>query len=217
MLINHEYKFIFIHIYKVAGTSLLNAFANQTYSPFVPWEIRPALTRLSRKMHWPFSFPIDIHASALQARQYLGNDIFSSYFKFAFVRNPWDWQVSLYEYAKQTRKHPQHNSALQFEDFDEYLYWRINHDKHLQKEFVTDDSDNIILDFIGKYENLESDVSKICLKINELNSGKASFEPKLAHFNKTKTRNSYLNYYDDTTYNLVREQFKEDVELFGYF
>lgn len=208
MLINHRHKFIFIHIYKVAGTSVLNALENSTYPPYVPAKLRPSVTRITRKFNLSPSFPLRMHAKARDAKSKLPSEIYDNYFKFAFVRNPWDWQVSLFEYARQYRNHPQSTFMCSFENFDEYIKWRVTQEKTLQKEFVADESGNIIVDFIGRFEQLEKDFTEA--------SKKAGLEVRLPQFNKTKNRKSYVEYYSDHTRQMIQDHFEEDIELFNY-
>ena len=208
MLINHRHQFIFIHVYKVAGTSVLNALENSTYPAYVPQKLRPSVTRITRKFKLSPSFPMRMHAKARDAKSKLPPEIYDSYFKFAFVRNPWDWQVSLFEYARQYKSHPQNRLMRSFQDFDAYIEWRVTQEKTLQKDFVTDESGNIIVDFIGRFEQLEEDFAEA--------SQKAGLNVHLPKFNKTKSRRSYVEYYSDRSRELIQDHFKEDIELFNY-
>lgn len=208
MLINHRQKFIFIHVYKVAGTSVLNALENSTYPAYIPERTRPAITRFARRFNLSPSFPLRMHSKAKDAKFNLPSDVYDNYFKFAFVRNPWDWQVSLYEYARQYENHPQRKLMQSFKDFDDYLDWRVSQEKTLQKEFVTDDEGNVIVDYIGRFERLEDDFAEICKK--------AGIEASLPQFNKTRSRQSYTQYYSDRTRQLIEDNFREDIEFFNY-
>lgn len=151
MLISFSRQFIFIHIYKVAGTSVREAL-----SPYA-WKPRQLLVnRLARKISSRIRLPFDrcrralpYHATAWEGQQHYSARTYDRFFKFAFVRNPWDWQVSLYHFMRQCEDHKQYEMTRTMSGFEEYLYWRIREDKTLQKEFVTDDEGNLIVDFIG--------------------------------------------------------------------
>ncbi|MGB3788102.1 MAG: sulfotransferase family 2 domain-containing protein, partial [Phormidesmis sp.] len=195
-------------VYKVAGTSVLNALENATYPGYVPVAVRPSITRLARKFHLSSSFPVRVHSKAKEVKAKLKPAMYENYFKFAFVRNPWDWQVSLYEYSRQHKSHPQKNLMSSFKDFDDYIRWRVKEEGTLQKEFVTDNNGELIVDHIGKFEKLSADFVEICDKIG--------LAVSLPEFNKTKSRKDYTAYYTDETQRLVAEHFKEDIEMFDY-
>ena len=92
-------------------------------------------------------------------------------------------------------------------DFNEYLVWRVNEDKKLQKDFITSPNDEVIVDFIGRYEKLTEDFLHVC-KVLNLNAS-------LPHLNKS-SRRKYESYYNAETRRIVEEHFREDIELFGY-
>ena len=146
------------------------------------------------------------HASALQIRELLPNGIFSNYFKFSFVRNPWDWQVSLYHFAQQKDTHFQNESIKQM-SFSDYLNWRVTSDLKLQKDFLTDESDNLLVDFVGKMESIEKDFQTVCERLD--------INISLPHKN-TSVHKPYQEYYDKKLKNLVAEHFRPDIEMFGY-
>lgn len=95
-----------------------------------------------------------------------------------------------------------------FKSFDEYIEWRVTQEKTLQKEFVTDESDNIIVDYIGRFERLQEDFAEA--------SRKAGLNVQLPQLNKTKERKSYTEYYSDFTRQLIQNHFQEDIDFFGY-
>ena len=75
-------------------------------------------------------------------------------------------------------------------------------------EFVCDDEGNVIIDFIGKYENLSTDFRTVCQR-----AGLPSIE--LPHLNKS-TSGEYRKYYTNETRDFVAKMAQKDIELFGY-
>jgi len=206
MVISYSHQFIFFHLYKVAGTSIKKALDRYESKPPLIGKVfrRLNITELMPFPRWR-AFPT--HMKARMARNLLPEETFSSFFKFAFVRNPWDWQVSLYYYALQEKKHPQHELTKKFRDFDEYIHWRMTEDRQLQKDFVSDENGRMIVDFIGKYENLYDDFRHVCKIL--------SLEAELPHLNKSDHQD-YRSYYNDKTRELIARHFKEDIDLFNY-
>lgn len=86
MVVNHQYKFLFIHIPKSAGT-------------FVTRFLGTNISGCTRT-----NIDGDGHMSLQKAGQVIDNR-FDEYYKFCVVRNPWDWYVSLYEYTKARKGH----------------------------------------------------------------------------------------------------------------
>ncbi len=160
MLISHSHKFIFIHVYKVAGTSINTALLPYTHSR----SKKNKLKSLLRICPSYFNSDFNQHISAKELKLALPNKLFNSYFKFGFVRNPWDWQVSLYHFALQNPKHHQHDLIKRMHSFDEYIDWRINKDLRLQKDFLYDGNE-LLVNYIGKIESLENDLKIICDKV----------------------------------------------------
>lgn len=204
MLISYEHKFIFVHIYKVAGTSITNALERFVHKPNM---ISAFLRRLGIKQNNHDYSPLHSHSTAIEIKNNFPEQVFNSFFTFAFVRNPWDWQVSLYHYMLQNSLHRQHKLIKSMKDFGEYLEWRVREDKKLQKDFVTDYDGKIILDFVGKYEYLSEDFDHVCKTLN--------IAASLPHLKKSKHRD-YRMYYNDQTKRLIEEHFSEDIDLFQY-
>jgi len=209
MLISIKKNFLFIHVCKVAGVSIeniLKPYSNNNH-PFV------IINKLFKKINIenPIGIPkykvYDRHAKARDIKKELPNDLYRKLYKFAFVRNPWDWQVSLYHFIKSSPDHFRYNLVKDM-NFKDYLRWRVYEDKTLQIDFVTDENGQIIVDFIGRYENLYQDLKKVCKVLNI----KFNYLP---HLNKSK-HDYYKKYYCKETRKIVERNFKEDIEFFKY-
>ena len=191
MIVSHNKKFIFFQLYKVAGTS-----------------IRKSL----EKYKSPISTKPHIKPSHLKNKIFNGHSgdiLLKDYFTFSFVRNPWDWQVSLYFFMLKDKGHFQYN-IIKNMSFEEYLDWRVHEDCKPQYMFLSENEDlssPINMDFIGKYEFLNSDFNKVCNILN--------LDSTLPHLNKT-THNNYISYYNETTRKMVEDAFKIDIDYFGY-
>lgn len=74
-------------------------------------------------------------------------------------------------------------------------------------DFMCDEKGNIIIDFIGRYENLDADFEKACKAIGIKN--------KLPHLNKSDHDN-YRQYYTNETQKIVEGWVKKDLEMFNY-
>lgn len=204
MIISRKKEFAFIHVPKTAGTSITEAL-----SPYDDRSIIETLLNFKPLNAFPFFYslnPLPQHIRANKLRDYLSQPIFQKLYTFAFVRNPWDWQVSLFHYLRESIFHPKYSTVCNM-DFQQFLQWRIQSYKITQNEFITNRQGNIIVDFVGRFEHLEQDFRRICRKIG------VPFN--LPHKNKSRHRN-YRKYYTEKTKNLVVRYFKQDIELFDY-
>jgi hypothetical protein len=212
MLISYLNEFIFIHTYKTAGTSIHHALRRYAFpNPFkryVNIVTRRLANRLDLDIPDPFYkdriFPT--HIKAREIKSQLPPEVFDNFFKFAFVRNPWDWQVSLYFYMQQSPSHFQYDIVAPM-TFDEYIEWRVTEDRWFQKDFVVDENGRLLVDFVGKYEQLNQDFQQVCDTLG--------LDAALPHKQKSSHRD-YRTYYNERTKHLVEEYFKEDIEFFGY-
>jgi len=222
-VVSHDNKFIFIHIPKTAGTSLNEALTKEpAVTPqklgrklrYLPTLLNPK-EPTSPKLITP---PIEKHAKALNIKQTLGKKLWGNYFTFTFVRNPWDMMVSSYKWWLQKAHmwpHLQQDICRiqHMKGFREFLQSpygakMINEQQGSIMDWITDEDDRIIVDYIGKFESLEQDFSQICKIINM---------PKLTlpHSNVTN-REDYRKYYDDQTREWVAKRFSRTVKQFNY-
>ena len=204
MLVNRKHGYVYVHVYKVAGQSVKLALRRYHYR-YLPGLRTPIAHLVELPMAYSFR-PLDAHATAVQIRDMLGPEEYNKLFSFSFVRNPWDWQVSLYHFIQKNKLNYQRRMVSEM-SFPDYIKWRVEEDCHLQSEFVVDRHGETIVDFVGKYENLSDDFAQICSKIG--------VDASLPHVNASEHA-AFRSYYDDHTAALIGEAFKEDVERFGY-
>jgi len=212
MLISYSHQFIFFHIPKTAGNSIhamLDPYAHFTTKRIVNRVLsRFRLNRHFAKIPHKKFKTYNRHVTAQELQNLIPKNAFSNFYKFAFVRNPWDWQVSLYHYILKTPNLEMYEIVNSLRDFDEYLNWRVKKAKKLQRDFIADDAGNLMVDFVGKFENLQDDMRKVCSHLN-LNF------TLLPHLNRSSHKD-YRFYYTPQTVDLISKAFREDIELFGY-
>lgn len=206
MIISHQKKFIFIHNYKVAGTSIKNSLKRYNNKSFLRSTNSDKVRFIFGLYPRIYSSSFPGHMKAIELKKELPPKIFDDYFKFGFVRNPWDWQVSLYTYMLKLESHHQHELIKSMKSFDEYIDWRVHNDLHLQKEFFYAD-DECLMDYVGKMENLESDFTAVCEKVNIV--------AELPHLNASR-KDDYLKYYSKESFTMVSQAFEDDIKLFEY-
>jgi len=188
-----DLKCIFVHIPKAAGISINRAlFGNAGGS----------------------------HRSIFQYSLIYNELEFDEYYKFSFVRNPWDRLLSAYLFLKEgglhendanwgEKKLKQYNC---FHDFVKNWVNKSNIEKEIhfkpQYKFITLNG-KIAVDDVYKVENIHVNFSKICAKLDVVNN--------LQTLNKTKVKlENYKNYYNEETINIVGRVYKKDIELFDY-
>ncbi len=208
MLLSYRHKFIFIHVWKVAGMSIQRALAKHAEVPN-PTRLARTIRRMGLNRWLPLFDPItfDEHIPAADLRERLPATVFNESFKFAFVRNPWDLEVSLYHFTLSNKKFPKYEKIKSKGSFDAYIEWRARKRRKLQKDFVTDAEGRLLVDFVGRFERLQEDFQYVCSRIG--------VDATLPHVNASKHRD-YRSYYTTRTMNLLKEAAREDIELFGY-
>lgn len=125
------------------------------------------------------------------------------FFKFTFVRNPWDKAVSEWKYFSKIE--PNYNKTFKESLCKKIKTWELYPWKEhnwYQWQYAEG------CDFVGRFENLQEDFNIVCDKIGIPRK-------TLPHQNKTSHKH-YTKYYDDETYESVRRRFFSDIEMFDY-
>jgi chondroitin 4-sulfotransferase 11 len=157
--------------------------------------------------------------------QYKKADIekYTKYYKFVFVRNPRDRIVSAFFYLKAHTKrafdiefaNKYLKEYVTFEDFilalrDSSTRHKILNWTHFKPQYtyICDEENHIAVDFIGRYENINSDFDYLKLKLNR---------PSKELLSKNRSNhNPYWEYYNKEMVEIVREIYSNDINLFNY-
>lgn len=233
MIISHKYKFIFLE-YPKTGTLSMSTILRKHHSEINWVRFKNHKKKEGRIRHNGLNQALIAHPEC------------SNYFKFAFVRNPWDRAVSL-------KYHLIHSQKYREIEFSEYISSRHFKAQPTFYQFCEKNYEN--LDFIGKYENLEEDFKNVCNiiglekmeKLHHLN--KRDNEEKEKRLIKSLERRKsltkdtekiiglekkinemqerrqikknikprdYREYYDEETCKIVADKYSKDIEYFEY-
>jgi hypothetical protein len=205
MLISHSRKFLFIHIYKTAGSSLETILA-----PMCSFRHSRKCRFKHLLLGWPDLFSDDFHrhADALEVKAALHQQVHGKYFAFSFVRNPFAWLVSHYHYICQHPEHHQHHMVTAMDGFAMFARWRVDINARTQKSFIYDAQGQVLVDFIGKCESMNRDFSVI--------AEKAGVPAQEVPYTNVSKRQPIATYYDKDTERLVAKHWSEDFVTFGY-
>ncbi|HTU68850.1 MAG TPA: sulfotransferase family 2 domain-containing protein [Candidatus Baltobacteraceae bacterium] len=226
MPVSHALRCIFIHVPKAAGSSILSALRayddNLEFAGRGLWDIlrdrNDAGPIVSHVRRMSSSTTLDgfaqTHFPAAALRELVNEHLWNQYLKFAFVRNPWDLVVSTYHYQRGRARQPQTRSVDpdvvamldRCDTFSDYvrLYPALRSD---MSSMLADASDRLLVEFIGRYESLESDLSKV--------SERLGFTLALPHENRSE-HEAYEDYYTPRTRAIVARHFSRDIDRFGY-
>jgi len=189
-----RYQCIFVHVPKTAGKSISHSLFN--------WILGPHMNILKFQLVFP-------------------KPTFDRYFKFAFVRNPYDRLVSAFFYLKNSdpnsSDYPWAKANLsRYDDFETFVTDWVTPQNILtwphfkpQYRFICDVHDHVLVDFIGRYENLEQDFAIVAQKL-QINA-------ELQYRNRGQhRRRKYHTYYTEETKNIVAEVYERDFTILEY-
>ena len=208
-MISHDKKCIFIHIPKCGGTSIED----------VIWPKDQGRTERDLWMGFVTRFENKYQTGGLQhllgwqVREEVGHDVFGSYYKFAFVRNPWDRIVSQFAYMQQRPDLMDYLGMTAETEFKSYLEL-IRHKEHVQwmpqVRFLLDHDGSVLVDRIGRLEAFSQDCAQIFAALG------LTQDRLPGHANRSKRQPFQAYYPDDEAIEAVADIFSEDIGFLGY-
>lgn len=207
MVINDEFKFIFVHVPKNAGSSMTHLLKA------LPGDNNFLVAKTKHETLQEFDSRYE-HQS-LEANREISTEIVN-YFRFGFVRNPWSRMFSFYRYLKEMRPRKEIDEINSFKDFlvlsEAGEQW-INglHSMRSQLDFFMDSSGSINIDFLGHFEYLVEDFALVSNSL--MLPGGLSLQKKNV---SSSSRENYVEYFDNEMISIVQRRFSHEINLFGY-
>lgn len=155
---------------------------------------------------------------------------YKNYFKFCFVRNPWDRLISCY--WNKIKTDPNLNSigitsgiatgfvrfgvfkaGMSFEEFVRAIVniKDVDADPHFKSQytFITEENGENLVDFIGKLESADEDFFYVLEKLGRT-------DISIPHFKKSSDKKYYEEYYTPKIRDMVAKRYLKDIQMFGY-
>jgi hypothetical protein len=180
-------KFVFIHINKCGGSSII-------------------------KSIWPVH---KWHDTVKEVIGLIGEKEYHKLHSFTVVRNPWSKVVSQYNFRKQTNQNDLGVNPISFKEWLKKTYGDFREERYVddpkmfqpQVEWLKDLNGEVSIDSILRFESLEEDYNSLKKELGLSSS--------LKHRNSSK-KVDYSTYYDDESVAIISNFFREDIKLFGY-
>jgi len=212
-VISDKFNFIFFHVPKAAGSSIIDGINKNCPSTVIINENNKGLKNYlqeNKHRNWPN------HTNCKIMKDFLGEKAFNNYFKFAFVRNPYDKLVSIYHYVKQKEAKMFIGKIDQLPKFNQNII-KSNSFEHWVKEcnlgdtqfsFLTSNAGQLLVNYIGKTEHIQADLSYVygLLKVPNMYVSKVN----------VSKRRDYRSYFDKESIDIVSKKFIDDIYFFGY-
>jgi hypothetical protein len=205
VIVSHRHRFIFLAVPRTGSQSVRAAL--RTHLGADDWE--QSAWKSDRRLPVPALASIGHgHIDAVRAQAALDPAIWQRYFKFAFVRNPWDRFISA-AFARNARR------PLFLANPAGYLKLllcspRVREDPLFRPQlaFLTDDSGGCAADFVGRFETFQRDFDVVCQRLG--------LAPTLLPRLHASAHDPAAPYYDSALQAQVADFYRQDIECFGY-
>ena len=224
-MISDKFKCIFIHIPKNAGTSieykicseegLINLLPDhRTVLDMEPFTFK----KIIRLYRFDQCFSIMRRAKYYFYRKELGsyyrptNSLrYNHFFKFSIVRNPWSRAYSWYRGVMRDINEQKKYSVSPSCSFDNFIKYHLDSQPGLRNQcyWLSDSNGNIPMDFIGRFENLKADFSKVA-KIIGLKDAEL---PKKRYTGKSAL---YIEAFDGVTKDIIWRKYRKEIDFFKF-
>jgi catechol 2,3-dioxygenase-like lactoylglutathione lyase family enzyme len=206
MIVSHRHRFIFAAVPKTGTHAVRRALREHLGAD----DAEQVGLFIDSRFPWPDLAAIRHgHLSLPQVRPYVGEEAFSGYLKFAFVRNPFDRFVSYCAFMLRDGDVFQQRPR----DVMRHFLFRDPPEHHVLFQpqtslLVAEDGETLLTDTVGRVEDMQGSYDAICARIGIPSRA-------LERVNDTR-RGDYRDYYDRALIDGVAARYAQDLALFGY-
>ena len=210
MIISHKHRFIFIKTNKTAGTSFEIALSSicgpkDILTPISPKDerVRAFLGYCGPQNYQNKDVLFRAHTSASSIKKNIAPEIWETYFKFCFERNPWDKVISHYYWR---------GGEIKYKGLDAYLEAGELGKIKAFSQYAYDDK--ILVDKIYKFEQLNQAVIALKQRLELPESFRLPDYKAKSGFRKYQA--DYRTFYTKQQQELIGKTFKREINLMGY-
>ena len=203
VIVSHRHRFVFLAVPRTATHAVRAALAPALGDE--DWQ-QEALLSGSRSPLPPLARIGHGHVSAREAEAHLPASVWRRYFKFAFVRDPYDRFVSIC--AMLNKRHGawagRETAFMKLALATPRFRARVL--AHPQSRLLEAEAG---VDFVGRFETLQCSFNEVCRRVG------IAAAPPLPQVNQASHR-PYHTYYDDALVEAVTRFYQDDFTAFGY-
>ena len=215
--INHDLKAIFIHVHKTGGSYVASVlkqyYGFETYYLKRPDHDKFCLNRIKNpkqknyenRVHGVYVY----YKTSVELNKRMGMtpQKWDSYYKFTFIRNPYDRMISGWNHMNPSIPFSKYVLLKHCVPDMEYIHVFMNQVRH-----VVNERGQILVQFIGRFESLEEDLDRVLTNLGVYYRIHNPYQRVNKHEHA-----HYSTYYDTATLQIVNTLIAEDLRAFAGF
>jgi len=221
-IINHTYRFIFVHVPKAGGTSVTSALSALTN--YCDQEIGGTAFGEKVQSAYRDRFGLAKHSTSAEIRNLVGAVTWGRYFTFGFVRNPFTRALSTYHFLRtwegQNTKFLEQMRA--FESFEEYVLSDIWDQGHGPDQIFRPQAywlravhgSQTLPSYVGRLETIAESLTDIFRIIDAPKHVTESLT--VPHRNRSSVRVSDFACQDNQVIQKILDRYEMDFKAFDY-